>query len=211
MSEIIAAYVRYYCEHRIWDNLTYGGIKIFKVPFDLWIMQELLFRLKPDLLVETGTYQGGSALFYAHLFDAIGSGEVLTIDITNFDNLPQHPRITYLRGDSVEALIVNRVTSVALDKQTVWVALDADHSKSHVLTELNLYAPLVTLGGYLVVEDTFMDRSGYVLHEELKDAGPEAAVAEFLSENPNFVVDRTVEKFGVSFMPGGFLRRMGEG
>lgn len=207
-NEGIKAYSNFFLESRIWDNLTYCGIKIFKVPSDLWMFQEIAFRLKPDMLIETGTFEGGSALFYAHLFDTIGKSEVLSIDCNNCTNLPEHKRITHLVGDSISPHIIEQVQTHIVNKKAVWVTLDSDHSKDHVVTELELYSNFVTFGGYLIVEDTYMDNSGYILHKEFKNNGPLSAVRQFLQKRDDFIVDRENEKFGFSFVPGGYLKRV---
>lgn len=207
-KEIVKAYSKFYCESRVWKTLTYCGIKIFKLPFDLWVFQEIAFQLKPDLLIETGTYLGGSALFYANLFDVIGSGEVLSIDCTDFADRSDHKRITYLIGDSISSSIIEKVRIHIENKKVVWVILDSNHSKIHVLAELRIYSDFVTPGGYLMVEDTFLDDSDYVLHREFRNNGPLAAVRQFLREDKGFRIDGEVEKFGFSFLPEGYLRRI---
>src|SRR4051794_4393035 len=139
---------------RTWMNTRWFGVTLFKCPLDLWVYQELLVELKPDLVVETGTAAGGSALYLASCMDLLGRGRVVTVDVVERPNLPQHDRITYLTGSSTDPAIVERVRREAETAATVMVILDSDHARDHVLDELRAYASLVTPGSYLVVEDT---------------------------------------------------------
>ena len=129
---------------------------------DLWTIQETIFELKPALIVETGTNRGGSSYFYAQLFDLMGtSGRVVTIDTARQHDLT-HPRITYLIGDSTSTAIVDEVRDVASScGGPVFIILDSDHSEPHVARELELYAPLVTPGSYVLVQDGSIDTLGY--------------------------------------------------
>src|ERR1700677_3924698 len=108
----------------------------------------------PDVVIETGTWHGGSALFLAMVCDAIGHGRVITIDVDPGDPLPEHDRITYLRGSSTDPDMLTRVRELTGQATSVMVILDSDHDREHVLAELNAYGDIVTVGGYLIVEDT---------------------------------------------------------
>ena len=186
-------------------NDTYWfGVPIQKSPLDCWVYQELLHELRPDLVVETGTYLGGSALFFAHLLDLLGKGAVITVDRQRRADVT-HPRVTQLIGDSTSDEILGRVRAAASGARCVLVALDSDHSAAHVLREMRAFAPLVTLGSYLVVEDTNVN--GHPVMPE-HGPGPLEAVREFLSSDDSFVGDRSREKFLVSYFPEGWLRRV---
>ena len=190
--------------HERWHGNTFWhGVSVQKVPSDLWVFQEIVFETRPELIVETGTMHGGSALFFAHVLDGLGDGRVVTIDTTHRDGRPQHPRIDYVTASSTEPRVVARVTSEAAGKRTM-VILDSDHSREHVLAELGAYAGIVTPGCYLIVEDT--DINGHPINPEF-GPGPWEALAEFLPD-PRFEVDRACEKFLHTRNPGGFLRRM---
>ena len=130
-----------------WTRATWLGAQALKNPLDLWIYQEILFETRPALVVETGTYRGGSALYLASICDLVGSGEVVSIDVEpERDDYPQHPRITYLAGrSSTDADVVGEIRERAAGKP-VLVVLDSDHSQSHVAAELEAYAPLVPVG-----------------------------------------------------------------
>lgn len=180
------------------------GVRTDKCPLDLWIYQELLHELRPDLIVETGTAFGGSALYFASLCDLLGQGRVLTIDVQPQDGWPEHPRIEYFSGSSVAPETLGHVRRRAEAAETVLVVLDSDHRKEHVLEELRLYAPLVTPGSYIVVEDTILN--GHPVSPEF-GPGPMEAAEEFLRANSAFTADRRREKLYLTFNPKGYLRR----
>jgi cephalosporin hydroxylase len=179
-------------------------VNAYKTPLDLWVYQELIVSLRPQLIVETGTASGGSALFLATVCDAIGCGEILTIDIETRQDRPAHQRVTYLTASSTATETLEIVAERATGKAPVMVILDSDHSRMHVLAELRNYAEFVTPGSYLVVEDTNLNG-----HPVLPDfgEGPMEAVQDFLAERDDFAPDPDQEKFFLSFNPGGYLRR----
>lgn len=187
-----------------WKNNYWLGIPIQKNPLDLMVYQELLFREKVDIIIETGSKVGGSALFFANICDIINHGEVITIDVDHADKLPQHNRITYLTGSSTDEEIINFISPRIKDKK-VLIVLDSDHNKAHVLKELQIYSEMVSIGNYLIVEDT--NCSGHPVIG-IEGSGPMEAIIEFFSINNNFVVDRYWEKNFVTFNPCGFLKRL---
>ncbi|MEK6933013.1 MAG: CmcI family methyltransferase, partial [Nanoarchaeota archaeon] len=186
-----------------WKNSYWLGVPIQKNPMDLMVYQELIFILKPDIIIETGTNVGGSALFFATILDAIDKGEIITVDIDHADNLPQHNRITYLTGNSVDDNIINFISPRVKDK-VVMVILDSDHRKEHVLKELEIYSEMVSIGSYLIVEDTNI--TGFPVIGIFED-GPLEAVIEFIKENKDFVIDRKCELYYSTFNRCGFLFR----
>src|SRR3989338_9249053 len=144
----------YYEMHfRTWANTRWLGVSIEKCPLDCWIYQEIIFNTKPDVIVECGTFDGGSALFLASLFDIIGNGKVITVDIQKKRFKP-HPRVTYLTGSSTSKEIISKIKNLIKKGDKVMIILDSDHTKTHVLEELKAYNNLVTKGCYLIVEDT---------------------------------------------------------
>jgi cephalosporin hydroxylase len=189
-----------------WKDTTFLGVTTWKAPLDLWVYQELLWELRPGLIVETGTAHGGSALYLASLCETIGTGEVVSVDIGHWPDRPAHPRLTYLTASSTDHDVVAQVAARAEGAGTVLAVLDSDHSRDHVLAELRAYAPLVTPGSYLVVEDTNIN--GHSVYEAF-GPGPMEAVQDFLKERDDFEVDRSREKFLLSFNPGGWLRKRG--
>jgi cephalosporin hydroxylase len=190
-----------------WKDARFLGVTTWKVPFDLWVYQELVWELRPGLIVETGTAHGGSALYLATLCETIGSGEVVSVDVGHWPDRPAPPPLTDLTATSTDPAAVARVAERAAGAGTVLVVLDSDHRRDHVLAELRAYAPLVTPGSYLVVEDTNVN--GHPVYEAF-GPGPMEAVQDFLKERDDFEVDRSREKFLFTFNPGGWLRKLGD-
>ena len=180
------------------------GYSIAKSPFDLMAFHNLLYDVKPDLLIETGTWRGGSALFYATIMDATNHGNVMTIDNWEWRLRPQHPRIMYVALSSVDEMAVKIAHSYACQCPRVMVTLDSAHDKEHVLKELDLYAPMVTQGSYLVVEDTNIN--GHPVREDF-GPGPWEALHEWLPNHPEFVIDHNVEQLYTN-NPDGWLQRV---
>jgi cephalosporin hydroxylase len=202
-SAIARAHEVFY-ESDAWTKATWLGTQALKNPLDLWVYQEIVAETEPDLIVETGTYRGGSALFLASVCDLVGRGEVVSIDVEPArDDYPVHPRITYLAGrSSTDPGVVAEVAERAAGRPTL-VVLDSDHSQAHVEAELAAYAPLVPVGCYLIVEDSNIG----LIREDLMP-GPLEAVESFLSRRDDFEIDRDREKFLITFNPSGYLRRV---
>jgi cephalosporin hydroxylase len=200
-------HTKYYYS-KVWSDTYFMGKKVFKCPNDLWIYQELLWELRPDVIIECGTFHGGSALYYAKLFDTMNiDGQIITIDVDAMPDMPQHKRITYLSGSSISNQVVEKVRELTKDKNTVMVILDSDHSKDHVLKELELYNGFVTKDSYLVVEDSNLN--GHPVYSGFgQGPGPMEALEEFLPKHPEFVVDKTKEKFLMTFNPNGYLKKI---
>lgn len=198
-----AFHVRYY-NSNVWQKTRWMGHVMLKCPLDLWIYQELIVSVRPTLVVETGTFAGGSAMFMASIFDLLGEGEVVTIDIAPLAQ-PPHPRVRYLTGSSIDPGIVATVFEIAKEHERVLVILDSHHRKRHVLREMKAYAPLVSVASYLIVEDTNIN--GHPVAAGF-GPGPAEAVTQFLAHRRDFVVDRSCERHQLSFNPGGFLRRI---
>lgn len=191
-------------ESDAWTRATWLGAQALKNPLDLWVYQEIVFETRPELIVETGTYRGGSALYLASLCDLVGGGEVVSIDIEPVrSDYPQHPRITYLGGrSSTDPAVVGEVRERAGGRPAL-VILDSDHSQAHVEAELEVYAPLVPVGCYVIVEDSNIGR----IRKDLLP-GPLEAIAAFLAGTEDFEIDRSREKFLITFNPSGYLRRV---
>ena len=206
MRRRVAAFHRQYFEAhgRTWKNTQWLGVRAYKNPLDLWIYQELVVAVKPQLIVETGTARGGSALFLATVCDAAGSGHVLTIDTVARPDRPQHDRISYVEGSSTAPEILELVAGRAHGNVPVMVFLDSDHRRDYVLEELRAYADCVTPGSYLVVEDTNLN--GHPVEAGF-GPGPLEAVHDFLAERTDFAIDVDQEKFFLTFNPSGYLRR----
>ncbi|MCX7970389.1 MAG: cephalosporin hydroxylase family protein [Negativicutes bacterium] len=190
---------------RIWENTLWMGRQILKCPFDMWMYQELMYRLQPDFVVETGTFMGGSALYLANICDIIGKGEVITIDVEAREGLPVHDRIHYITGSSTDPEVVERVRKSVAGAENVLVILDSDHASHHVLAEMRIWRQFVPVGGYMIVEDSNVNghpvQSGH-------GPGPMEAIAEFMSETDEFVIDAGCERFLLTQNPCGYLRRV---
>lgn len=190
-------------EGPIFQRTYWMGVPCLKCPLDMWVYQEIINEVRPDLIIETGTHWGGSALFMAHVLDLVGKGRVISIDIEELPRV-RHPRVEYVKGSSAdESLLRSRVNLRRGEK--CMVVLDSDHTKSHVLRELQLLAPYVSVGGYLIVEDTNIN--GHPTFPSFGE-GPREATEEFLRAAPHFVVDEAREKFLMTFNPRGYLRRV---
>jgi cephalosporin hydroxylase len=187
-----------------WTEATWLGAQALKNPLDLWVYQEIMFETRPELVVETGTYRGGSAFYLASICDLLGTGEVVSIDIEPLrDDYPAHPRVTYLGGrSSTHPEVVADVRRRAEGKR-VLVVLDSDHSQAHVEAELAEYASLVPVGGYVIVEDSNIGQ----IREDLLP-GPLEAIEAFLGRTDEFVIDHEREKFLITHNPSGYLRRV---
>ena len=206
-------------------NFKWMGRPIIQYPQDIVAVQELIWDIKPDLIIETGVAHGGSAVFFASLLElnALSGGpkdaEVWCVEIDlrahNREAILAHPMYSRLRifdGSSVDKNIASIVSEKAAKSERVMVILDSNHTHEHVLGELNLYASLVSVGSYCVVFDTVIeDLEGveFVDRPWGKGDNPKTAVAEFLKTNSDFVVDQAIdEKLLISVAPGGYLLRI---
>jgi len=206
-DRVIAAYHRWYHANgaTTFNNTYWLGVPTQKCPLDTWTYQEIFHETKPDVLVEAGTYKGGSSFFYASIFDLMKHGRVITVDIEDYPGKPKHERVEFLLGSSTSDEILRRIHESIKPGERVMVALDSDHHKDHVAKELSLYSPLVTPGMYLVVEDTHFN--GHPILPRF-GPGPMEAVNEFVAAHPEFIVDTSREKFGMTFNPRGWLKRI---
>lgn len=193
-------------ESDAWTRTWWLGAQTLKNPLDLWVYQEIMAETRPELVVETGTYRGGSALYLASICDLLGSGEVVSIDIEpQRDDYPRHPRITYLAGRSSTDPEVLAEVRLRADGRRTLIVLDSDHSQAFVEAELEAYAPLVPVGCYVIVEDSNIGQ----VRKDLMP-GPLQAIQTFLSHNDEFEIDAEREKFLITFNPSGYLRRVRE-
>jgi cephalosporin hydroxylase len=185
--------------------LSWLGHQTGKLPSDLWIYQELIFSLRPDFIVECGTHKGGSALYLSHICQLLGHGKVITIDLYPKENRPSHKNLTYVNGSSISSNTFDTLDRLIPPHSNVLVILDSDHSKDHVLAELALYSKLIPIGGFIVVEDSFLN--GHPSHNDFGE-GPMEAIEEFLKINKNFIIQRSYEKFLFTLNRNGFLKRI---
>lgn len=204
--------------HKYSYNFQWLGRPIIQLPQDIVAMQEIVWQVKPELIIETGIAHGGSLVFYASLLELIGeNGQVLGIDIDirehNRRAIEEHPmfkRISMIEGSSADERVVEQVREFARDKAPVLVALDSNHAHEHVLKELEFYSPLVTKGSYLVVLDTIVEDMPEDFFPDRpwgKGNNPKTAVRKFLKTNDRFVIDKEIEsKLLITDAPDGYLR-----
>jgi|TARA_B110000971_G_scaffold221051_1_gene266646 cephalosporin hydroxylase len=203
-------------------NFSWMGRPIIKFPSDMIVQQEIMWKLKPDLIIETGIAHGGSILFSASMIEMMGvDGEVVAIDIDirehNKKLIEAHPmykRITMYEGSSVDTNIINKVKEHAKNKKCVMLILDSNHTHDHVLEELRVYAPLVTIGSYCILPDTFIEffPPGYSSNHNKRpwDVGnnPYTAMKAFLEKNKNFSIDKYFsDKAMITETIDGYLKR----
>lgn len=200
-------------------NFSWMGRPIIQYPQDMIAMQEIIWSVKPDLIIETGIAHGGSLIYYASILELIGKGEVLGVDIEirehNRKEIEAHPmfkRISMIEGSSLDNSVVEKVAQIAKGKGSVMVCLDSNHTHAHVFEELKLYSPFVSVGSYLVVFDTIVENlpDNYLPGRAwARGDNPMTAVDEFLRGHPEFIIDVDVDnKLLVSVAPRGYLRRI---
>jgi len=204
-------------------NFTWLGVPIIQYPTDMFTIAELLWRVKPDVVIETGVAFGGSLLFYASVLEAIGDGEVIGIEIDpredNIRRLKSYDlfkkRVNVVKASSIEWWDVEPWLYQYLSGyRTIFVILDSHHTHEHVLKELEIYAPLVSKDSYIVVMDTAIQFYGHLDKNQDRPWGvgnnPWKAVQEFMYDNDEFVVDKEIEQQAlITSAPGGWLRRVG--
>lgn len=202
-------YSRWFYESQAPFDLTWMGVSVVKCPYDLWFYAEIIHEARPDLVIETGAFMGGSALYLAHVMDAIGHGSVLSVEIETDRELPDHPRIDWLLGmSSTDPVVIEHVAKAA-DGKRCMVILDSLHTQEHVLKEMDLYSRFVSKGCYMIVEDTNVHGYSYATGHELeKVGGPAEAVKAWQPSNKGFAVDRRPERLGMSQNPSGYLLRV---
>ena len=207
-DRISDSYHIYFEENRLWGNITWLGVPMWKLPNDAIIIQEIIYETKPEAIIETGTGFGGSTLFYASILKLMGGGKVLTIDTTDYFERYKNSNligwIISFIGSSIDPDMVKKISELVEGRSTM-VILDSCHSEEHVSKELDLYSDLVSVGNYLIVEDTHV--GGNPVEWEY-GKGPMEAVKKFLGKDKRFEVDKSREKLIMTFNPCGWLRRI---
>ncbi len=192
------------------------GRPVIQYPQDIIALQEIIWQTNPELIIETGIARGGSIIFLASMLELIGNGMVIGIDVDlrkdNEKEIKKHPlyqRVKILNGSSTEKKITNKVYSLAKNK-SVMVILDSNHTKSHVLNELEIYSPLVKKGNYLVVFDTIIENlpeKFFINRKWGKKNNPKSAIEIFLNKNNRFKMDKSIEKkLLITAAPSGYLK-----
>lgn len=197
-------------------NFKWMGRPIIQLPEDLLVVQEVIHKVQPEVIIETGLAHGGSSVFYASLMEIMGRGRVISIDIEirphNRAAIEAHPlkkRITLIERSSVAPETIEEVRKLVSPGEKVMVVLDSNHTREHVRRELELYGPLVTRGSYIVAADGIMEDLDDVPGGKPEWTGdnPKAAVLEFLAAHPEFELDPEPTRLGVTYWPDSFLRR----
>jgi len=212
-----------------WDakyvySFTWMGRPIIQLPDDMVRLQEVIYAIQPDVIIETGVAHGGSLIFYASLCKAMEKGRIVGVDIEirphNRKALEEHPLHSYLtliEGSSVDPAIVDQVRSNVRAGESVLILLDSNHTKAHVLAELEAYAPMVTVGSYIVATDGIMSWLGGAprTQPDWSWNNPYAAASEFAHTHPEFVIEEPAFPFNegavrdrVTYWPGAFLKRI---
>lgn len=210
-----------------WQSFSWFGFQIWQLPEDVLRLQEVLVNLKPDVIVETGVNRGGSAIFFASICRLIGKGRVISVDISipaevrqAVEQSPFADAITLIEGDSASAEVVEQIRKQIGHNDKVFVFLDSDHSKAHVLRELQAYSGMVTPGSYIVATDGVMQSltgTPYGRKEWVND-NPAAAAREFASSHREFQIKRPTALFGdqyvvesMTYWPDAWLYRVPTG
>ena len=190
--------IAYADPNTLWRN-RWLGISALQNPNDAWIIQEIIAEVKPDYIIEAGTYMGGSAVLWAMILREINpAGKVIIAQ----------KMITFMIGSSTDPKIVSEIARQVQGKRVV-VILDSDHSSDHVLKEMQSYGPMVNIGSYLIVQDS--DVNGHpikISHGEGSGPGPWEAIDAFLPSNQNFNVDSDRERLLYTTNPRGYLKRI---
>jgi len=200
----------WYGTRSTWRENRWLGVLTLQNPMDIWITQEIIVETKPDFIVETGTFYGGSALVWATILQQVNpKGRVITVDIKDFTQevkkLPLwKEKVEFFLGSSVAPDVLAAVRK-RVEGKKVLIIFDSNHRKEHVLKELFAYSPFVQVGGYIIVQDT--NSNGHPVNPGW-GPGPMEAVDEFLAVNKQFEPDLDRERLLFTFCPRGFLKRV---
>jgi len=214
---ISGLWVKLCAQYKLMYETTWLGIPIIQLPEDIVIMQELIWKIRPDVIIECGLAHGGSALFYASLLELIGKGFVIGIDVEirhynriAIQNHPMSHRVRMIEGSSISGETISMVKDMVKGAAKVMVVLDSNHSREHVAKELDLYKDFVTPESYMVAMD---GAQAYVWDiprgkSEWKEDNPLIAIEEFVQHDNNFVIDERCNRLMVSSNPKGYLRKL---
>lgn len=212
-----------------WDtkyvySFSWMGRPVIQLPEDMIRIQEVIFDLKPDVIIETGVAHGGSLVYYASLCQVLGKGRVIGIDIEirphNRQAIEAHPLSSYIQlveGSSIDQAVVEKVGAMVTPGETVLILLDSCHTKDHVLHELEAYAPLVSPGSFIVATDGIMEQvaGGPRTQADWTWNNPKAAAEDFVKAHPDYILDEPLPPFNeglvtkrVTYWPNAFIRRL---
>jgi len=217
LEEVGIKWAKVSAENRLSYEIDWLGVPIIQTPEDMILMQELIFKIQPDIIIETGIAHGGSLIYYASLLELLGKGKVIGIDIEirehNRKVIEMHPmfkRIELIEGSSISEETIEKIKEIVPKDSKIIVCLDSNHTKDHVLKELQLYHKFVSLGSYIVVFDTITSKLSKVSDSEkiYLNNSPKEAINEFLKEHNNFELDESYNKLYISSSQDGYLRRI---
>lgn len=205
-------------------NFTWLGRPIIQYPQDMIAMQEIIWEVKPDLIIETGIAHGGSLIFFASMLELVAActgneGEVLGIDVDirphnrkAIEEHPMHKRISMIQGSSIAPDIIAQAIEKAKGKQRILICLDSNHTHEHVLAELEAYAQLTTVGSYCVVFDTVIEDMPEDFFPDRPwgpGNNPKTALHQYIKKHPEFEIDKSIhQKLLITVAPDGYLKRI---
>jgi len=203
--------------HRLMYDCTWLGRPIIQFPTDVVAIQEMIWKVKPDLIIETGVAHGGSLVLSASILELIGEGRVVGVDIEirphNRQAIEAHPlskRISLVEGSSIDGATIDKVRTLARGAKRVLVMLDSNHTEEHVSAELDLYSEFVTVDSYIVAHDGAQAWVWEIPNgkPEWKDNHPLTSIDKFVAKNSDFVIDPNWTRFGITSSPNGYLKRV---
>jgi cephalosporin hydroxylase len=217
LEEVAIKWAKVSVENRLSYEIDWLGVPIIQTPEDMILMQELIFKIQPDFIIETGIAHGGSLIYYASLLELLGKGKVIGIDIEirehNRKVIEKHPmfkRIELIEESSISEETIEKIRKMVPKNCKVIVCLDSNHTKGHVLKELQLYHRFVSFGGYIVVFDTITSKMARLgtCNKMYINNSPKEAVENFLKVNNNFKIDKHYNRLYISYSPNGYLKRI---
>ena len=217
MELVSNLWIKLCTQYKLTHEITWLGVPIIQLSEDIIMMQELIWKVRPDMIIECGLAHGGSALFYASILELIGKGIVIGVDneIRKYNEIAikNHPlshRLVLIEGSSISPQVVLKIKQLTKNQKKIMVILDSNHSKDHVLKELELYQDIVTPGSYLVAMDGVQQFVSDIPNgkPEWKEDNPLAAINTFLKKTKNFQVDEHYSRLKVTANPKGFLKKI---
>ena len=207
----LSGWLDYHQKNVVFDKVSWMGIPTLKTVLDLWIYQELIYSLRPDLIIEMGSFKGGSTLYLAQMLEQIGHGCIISVDLDHSHFMASHTRITTVTGSTQDPAIIERLKGEASGR-SVMIIHDADHSRNMVLADLQTYADLVSKNSYFIVEDGVVDlfAEDTLLGSTMGGPGPLPAVRKFLEQDQRFIIDRSCERYLLTYNPCGYLKKIAE-